>query len=147
VPIHGVVELPAECGDGADSDGDGAIDLDDTGCSDPTDPSENDPVIACDDGVDNDGDGFADFPQDPGCADATRPHEDPACQDGRDNDGDGKIDFDGGASAGVPPALPDPHCPHARVNASERRVVCGAGAELAPILALLAALRRRARSR
>jgi hypothetical protein len=59
---------------------------------------------ACIDGLDNDGDGFADFPDDPGCADADDLSERSpllACDDGSDNDGDELIDY---------PA--DPGCPN-----------------------------------
>ncbi len=51
----------------------------------------------CDDGLDNDGDGLADFPDDPGCEDATDLSERSlllACDDGADNDNDGGSDFD-----------------------------------------------------
>ena len=49
----------------------------------------------CSDGVDNDGDGLADFPDDPGCADAADPSErsNQLCDNGIDDDGDGLIDF------------------------------------------------------
>jgi hypothetical protein len=54
------------------------------------------PPASCGDGIDNDGDGLADFPNDPGCADALDASErSPAlvCDDGLDNDGDGLVDF------------------------------------------------------
>jgi hypothetical protein len=88
----------------------------------------------CGDGVDNDGDGAGDFPADPGCSSANAPYENPECDDGVDNDGDLKIDWDG--------APPDPQCttPWKR----EKKVGCGLGFELAPLLGLLLALRRRA---
>ena len=51
----------------------------------------------CSDSIDNDGDTLIDFPNDPGCADATDDDETDAqvaqCDDGIDNDGDGLIDF------------------------------------------------------
>jgi hypothetical protein len=47
---------------------------------------------SCADGIDNDGDGLADFPADPGCADAGSRAENPACSDGIDNDGNGSAD-------------------------------------------------------
>ena len=52
-------------------------------------------TVQCSDGIDNDADGLIDFPDDPGCADASDLDEtDPAqCSDGVDNDGDGNIDF------------------------------------------------------
>ena len=53
--------------------------------------------IACQDGLDNDGDGVSDFPDDPGCDDASdRSERSPTllCDDGIDNDGDRRRDFD-----------------------------------------------------
>jgi len=109
-------------------------------------------VFACDDGVDNDGDGLVDFPEDPGCANATADRENPQCNDGVDNDGDGKIDFDGGASLDLDhdghidarfnpatPAVgaPDPQCTIASRN-KEAAGGCGLGAELVFLLPLLA---------
>jgi len=55
----------------------------------------------CLDGIDNNGDGTADFPNDPGCVDASDAVEDtvcpgpncPECADGSDNDNDGDIDY------------------------------------------------------
>ena len=50
----------------------------------------------CQDGLDNDGDALVDWPDDPGCTDATDDTEiDPplVCDDGLDNDGDGRVDF------------------------------------------------------
>ncbi len=58
--------LPA-CQDGIDNDGDGRTDLQDPGCSGPTDTNEGDEA-ACQDLRDNDGDNLIDFPFDPGCA-------------------------------------------------------------------------------
>ena len=87
---------PGECDDGIDNDGDGKIDLADTGCAWADDPSENEDGHPCDDGIDNDGDGLADFPADPGCADAEDLDEHSptlACDDGADNDADGLTDF------------------------------------------------------
>jgi glucose/arabinose dehydrogenase len=60
-----------ECADGADNDGDGAVDGADPGCIDPADPSELDTGVPCDDGHDNDRDGDIDFPADTDCPDAT----------------------------------------------------------------------------
>lgn len=60
-----------ECSDGLDNDGDGEIDFPlDPGCTDPSDNSEENPVLSpqCTDGIDNDGDGLTDFPDDPGCS-------------------------------------------------------------------------------
>lgn len=52
------------CGDGVDNDGDGNIDLGDSGCGSSGDLSER---PECDDGIDNDLDGTTDL-SDPGCA-------------------------------------------------------------------------------
>jgi uncharacterized repeat protein (TIGR01451 family) len=97
------------CSDGVDNDGDGLVDLGDSGCTstgdtseltaDPTctslsGPTETDPIFQCSDGIDNDGDGAIDS-QDFSCANTTDNDETnpkAQCQDGLDNDGDGKID-------------------------------------------------------
>jgi glucose/arabinose dehydrogenase/PKD repeat protein len=102
-------------------------------------------VPACADGVDNDRDGAIDFPDDPGCSGALATVEGPACDDDRDNDGDGTIDWDGG-SAG---AAPDPQCAGNPQRTSEggRKSGCGLGFELAAVVPLLEALRRRRRGR
>lgn len=51
-------------------------------------------IVQCNDGVDNDFDSLIDFPNDPGCIDASDDDEtDPQCIDGLDNDSDGLIDF------------------------------------------------------
>lgn len=108
-------KLPS-CSDGWDNDGDGAIDLQDTGCRNANDDSEkpHDPKCStptgpteaeqCRNLVDDDNDGLVDA-ADPGCWTNT---ENPAtynpslddesratsqCQDGRDNDGDGAADL------------------------------------------------------
>jgi hypothetical protein len=100
----------------------------------------------CEDGLDNDLDGLYDWdgaglgPPDPGCKNASWPAEDPECSDGDDNDGDLLIDWDGAGQT-----APDPECngrPHRR---SESPPSCGLGLELAPLLLLLAWLRRRSR--
>jgi hypothetical protein len=87
------------CANGADDDGDGAVDFpDDPGCADATDPSERSSSLECDDGFDDDGDGLADHPQDPGClspADTSEREDSLACDDGIDNDGDGVSDVPG----------------------------------------------------
>jgi hypothetical protein len=90
------------CGNGLDDDGDGLADLDDPGCSDRTDQTEESEAAACSDGLDNDGDGDTDFPDDADCGDelgfAEAPPESegavPAgCSNGVDDDGDGLVDF------------------------------------------------------
>ncbi|HVE85505.1 MAG TPA: hypothetical protein VND93_21775 [Myxococcales bacterium] len=70
----------AECGDGADNDGDGRADYDqngngvvdpedDPGCLSASWDSELNVVLPrCADGIDNDGDHLIDFPDDPGCS-------------------------------------------------------------------------------
>lgn len=68
------------------------------------------------------------------------------CNDGLDNDGDGHTDFDGGACAGLDPAMqadPDPQC----TSFADTREggSCGLGLELALVLGPLAAWRRRLR--
>ncbi|MDO8468365.1 MAG: hypothetical protein Q7S29_01245 [Candidatus Peribacter sp.] len=100
----------AACSDGIDNDGDGRIDMADTGCATVNDNSEimHDPdctgptdntessITQCNDGIDNDGDGAADYPNDFSCTsptdtDETNPKS--QCQDGIDNDGDGLSDY------------------------------------------------------
>ena len=75
----------------------------------------------CDDGFDNDGDGLTDYPDDPGCADASDGSEKDGslpCDDGADNDGDGGIDFDPvtfanpGDQYTLPSGSGDPGCGH-----------------------------------
>jgi uncharacterized repeat protein (TIGR01451 family) len=59
----------AQCSDGVDNDGDGAIDLADFSCQgNPNKNDETNPKAQCQDGIDNDGDGKIDHPQDPGCS-------------------------------------------------------------------------------
>jgi len=63
--------LAKACADELDNDRDGAVDLEDLGCSSPTDDDEGDDPIRppyCADGEDNDADGTIDFPLDLGCA-------------------------------------------------------------------------------
>jgi len=149
------------CDNNLDDDGDGLIDLADPGCDSPGDTSERTGGV-CDNGVDDDGDASADFPDDPGCGSVYGTREDPECQDGADNDGDGRIDFDGGQAihglcvAGIcPPGVSDPdgdgiadadaYCAGFPQGTREQPVFsCGLGAELALLLPLLMALRRRA---
>jgi len=57
----------AQCSDGIDNDGDGAVDFpNDFSCSSATDDDETNPKAQCQDGIDNDGDGLTDL-FDPGC--------------------------------------------------------------------------------
>ncbi|MCB9760253.1 MAG: hypothetical protein H6739_10495 [Alphaproteobacteria bacterium] len=75
------------CDDGADNDGDGATDCDDSDCV--ADPAcvETD----CADGADNDGDGATDC-DDSDCATAAECQTEDECADGVDNDQDGVSD-------------------------------------------------------
>ncbi|MCZ6463131.1 MAG: S8 family serine peptidase [Proteobacteria bacterium] len=126
----------ADCDDQVDNDGDGLADHpDDPGCASVLDPSESSAALRCDDGADNDGDGAVDM-ADPGCKSPQSFREDPQCDDGVDNDGDGGIDWDG--------APPDPQCvnrPWLNRERSSGGKSCGAGAELALLLAALLAFR------
>jgi streptogramin lyase len=137
VPILG----PAGAGPGQPLDGPRELAVDDAGrvyvtAFDSDNVLRVDVARPCSNGLDDDGDGLADFPSDPGCADANA-IEHPACDDGLDNDGDGKIDWDGGPGAGTP----DPQCTQAwrgRESASS----CGLGFEVLLVLAPWAAWRR-----
>ena len=133
----------SDCQDGIDNDGDGKVDFPaDPGCSNAADLSEQ---PQCSDGIDNDGDGLVDFPADPGCASASSAAEDPACDDGRDDDFDGALDADG-AGAGAA----DSYCAGSASNIAEAPsggTGCGIGPELALLVPLLAAARRRRRAR
>lgn len=82
---------------------------------------------ACSDTMDNDGDGKADYPMEPGCADALDDDEmDPAmppvCADGMDNDMDGRADYP-----------MDTECPSAAGDSEEPQ--CGAGVVIEDITA------------
>ena len=108
----------------------------DPGCEDALDESEYSATIQCDDGIDNDGDGFIDFGGDDGCKDRFDESELFQCEDGLDNDNDGNIDY---------PA--DPQCT-SEVDDKEAANTsgggtCGIGPELALLLPLLLAARRR----
>jgi len=97
-----------QCSNGFDDDGDGDIDMNDSGCDNPNDDSEqfpHDPDCSgpdddehtpqCSDGIDNDGDGAIDD-DDFSCSNSDDDDEsDPesACQDGSDNDNDGQTDY------------------------------------------------------
>jgi hypothetical protein len=110
-------QVRAQCANGRDDDGDGAIDLEDRGCARPDDDDESDepPLAECANALDDDGDGFVDFPEDPGCGsvfdddegDETPPL--PQCLDGVDNDADGRVDLaDPGCASGADPREQDP---------------------------------------
>lgn len=90
----------------------------------------------CHDGADNDGDGMADA-ADPGCGGGSL-REAPECSDDVDNDGDGRVDFDGAGGAA------DPDC-GGQPWRSEHPVApaCGLGFEVALLLPVWTALRRR----
>jgi hypothetical protein len=113
-PDMGGIAL-AECADGADNDGDGAIDLADPGCSDADDDSEvNVAAAQCADGLDNDDDGAIDL-DDRGCTNAADTDESgeppiPQCDNGLDDDADGLTDLadPGCGSAQDPDESDDP---------------------------------------
>ncbi|WP_372880299.1 hypothetical protein [Psychromonas sp.] len=91
--IEYTTEQPVyQCADGFDNDGDGLIDMADSGCASFTDTSEF-ADNECDDGLDNDGDGLIDV-ADSGCSSFSDTSEfaDNECDDGLDNDGDGLTD-------------------------------------------------------
>lgn len=99
VPVN-ISDLPvSDCVDFEDNDRDGLVDELDPGCTDPSDLSEQDPLLVCDDGRDNDGDGRydqrIDGTGDPGCDSPTDDSERGVgvCDDAKDNDGDGTLDF------------------------------------------------------
>lgn len=88
--------VPAQCRDGRDNDGDGAVDLNDFSCANALDNDEANPKSQCQDGIDNDNDGAVDL-ADFSCGN-NKQHNDEAnpksqCQDGIDNDNDGAIDL------------------------------------------------------
>ncbi len=137
--VEANLDVP-DCQDGYDNDGDGRADhdggnlglgFDDPGCDGASDESEYSLALACDDGIDNDGDGLADHPDDPGCKGLNDPSEAFQCADGIDNDNDGLIDFPN-----------DPQCASADGDV-EASSGCGLGTEIAVLLPLLAAARRR----
>jgi MYXO-CTERM domain-containing protein len=73
--------ISGACGDGIDNDGDGAIDLADTGCATVSGNIEN---PQCSDGYDNDGDGTIDFGGDSGCREPSWNNEVPLPSPTRD---------------------------------------------------------------
>jgi YVTN family beta-propeller protein len=117
---------------GIDEDLDGVFDADerDAGTS-PSNPGSR--PNACNDGIDNDGDGVTDL-ADPGCKDAGWNIENPQCNDGVNNDSDGLVD------------LADANCTAAFVKL-EQSSSCGLGAEMAFLLPLWAAFRRKRATR
>jgi outer membrane protein assembly factor BamB len=122
-----------ECQNGVDDDDDGRVDAaEDPGCDDAGDPSERRASFPCDNGLDDDGDGSVDA-DDPGCPQPDALPEDPQCDNGIDEDGDGRTDW------------LDPDC-QASWPYWEATPSCGAGAELALVLGLLAARYRSLRS-
>jgi len=123
------------CTDMVDNDGDGLVDLEDSGCIAPDDRSERDPLRepACANGDDDDEDGLTDFPLDPGCRargdqDEADPATAPACSNGADDDGDGLVDFaedPGCAGAGdgeETDTLITPECSDGEDNDADGRV-------------------------
>jgi hypothetical protein len=113
------------CNDAEDNDGDGRVDLDDPGCTEPLDDDEVDPIQrpACSDGIDNDDDGLYDL-EDPDCinsADPTERGQNPVtgCQNQLDDDGDGLADFplDPGCSGTGDDDEADPPMPPACADA------------------------------
>jgi outer membrane protein assembly factor BamB len=117
-----------ECDDGTDNDDDGLVDTADDGCDDAADASEKSPHLVCDNGQDDDGDGIVDA-DDPGCPVPYATIEDPQCDNGLDDDGNGAVDwFDDKCTRGWPYWEATP---------------CGLGVELALVVPLLAAWRRR----
>jgi formylglycine-generating enzyme required for sulfatase activity len=127
------------------------------------------PAPDCSDGADNDGDGLADFPDDPGCADASDLSEHSPllpCDDGAHNDADGLADYPSDPGC-FGPTFPveDPPCDDGLDNDGDLLIdfgsdpyceapwfmfegplpsACGLGIELVPLLgALLWLLRRR----
>jgi hypothetical protein len=130
------------------------------------------PPAECSDGADNDGDGLADFPDDPGCADAADLSEhapDLPCDDGAHNDADGLADYpaDPGCFGPTFP-MEDPPCDDGLDNDGDLLIdfgsdpyceapwfmfegplpsACGLGIELVPPLGALLWLVRRRRHR
>lgn len=83
------------CSNGMDDDGDGRVDLADSGCSSASGDSEVPAIPECRNGIDDDGDGAIDVGgpnPDPGCNLAQMQKEAPQCSDLTDNDGDGATD-------------------------------------------------------
>ncbi|PIP86343.1 hypothetical protein COV42_01955 [Candidatus Campbellbacteria bacterium CG11_big_fil_rev_8_21_14_0_20_44_21] len=114
-----------ECSDGIDNDGDGKIDLFDSGCrnlSDNTEASEAGETAppACSDGKDNDSDGLIDFPADSGCLGAgdKSEKEGDGDNDNNDNGGGGSTSFSGdNPSPKAPKTLNDVVWLHTNISA------------------------------
>ncbi len=110
---------PGQCADGEDNDGDGLIDIDDTGCL-RAGGTESPDATECEDQIDNDEDGLIDL-ADPGCdnADDKTEYNEPRaqCSDGIDNDSDGLVDYpndpgcDFSLSDSEEDGCPDTNCP------------------------------------
>ena len=120
------------CLDGIDNDGDGAIDLFDSGCTGREDPIEDDADedTECADGLDNDSDGIIDYPFDTGCLAAgdlseASPDVVPQCANGLDVDIVGKPDYpnDPGCSSRADDVETD----------EERRARCRMGGTMMPM--------------
>lgn len=135
--------IVAQCEDNADNDEDGFTDEEDPNChtdGDPTnedsynpnDNSESGTLPACWNGLDDDSDGLTDFPNDPGCSNATDNDESnsgggggggggsnentlPLCSDGLDNDGDSLVD------------LADPDCAAFKPNLTVKKLMNNTG--------------------
>ena len=91
--------------------------------------------LVCSNGLDDDGDGLADFPGDPGCANAGDDSEHETglpCDNGLDEDGDTLVDF---------PA--DPSCRSVLWISESGVPRCGVGFELALLVPVLRARRAR----
>ena len=94
-----------ECTDGADNDGDGDFDCNDSDCAGSPDCSEANTPGGCSDGADNDQDGLFDCDDpdcvgDPVCGDGIEGNDAGECDDGVDNDGDGLTDCEDDDCAG-----------------------------------------------
>ncbi len=105
-PVNAILKakdkIVYECSDGADNDGDGAVDTKDIDCARTFDATESGSATECNDGVDNDGDGGVDYlggggkPADLSCISSQIKKESDGtprlCQNKKDDDGDGLID-------------------------------------------------------
>jgi hypothetical protein len=154
------------CDDGVDEDGDGRADFpDDPGCTNATDPDEEDASLPCDNGLDDDFDGQVDFAGgDPDCASPIdRSEAPPECDDGWDNDGDGFTDYPDDPGCPFAESTPEnPPCDDGVDNDGDGAVdlddtwctvsgpyweslACGNGADLALVVLPLGWVRRRHR--